>query len=118
MADRATPSEITMSWRGLCRLKPFDDGPEDERAPESYRSSVLMTVLSGASSLTAIGAVLGAATGLSAALELLGVALGLSAITAGLEWHAGLRARALNQLFVIVLVVAAASVLGLTAPRD
>lgn len=44
------------------------------------------------------------------AIDALGVAVCISAIAAGMEWHAGLKARACNQLFAMVV---AAIVVGL-----
>lgn len=46
------------------------------------------------------------------AMQVFAVAVGVSAVVAGLEWNAGLKARALNQLFTMALMALALACLG------
>lgn len=87
----------------LVRLKPFDESAETPRAGTIYANSVFFTIAIGASAFLAVTAFALALAGAKHAQEVLAGAVGLSAVTAGVEWHAGLKARALNQLFTVVL---------------
>lgn len=91
------------SLSGLVRLKPFDESEETPRAGSIYAGSAFFTVAIVASGFLALTALALAVTGSEHALEVLAGAVGISAVTAGLEWHAGLKAKALNQLFTVVL---------------
>jgi len=67
----------------------------------SHYCSLFGVVGSPALALLALGLTLLAN---AQAASVLAMAVGISAITAGLEWNAGLKARALNQLFAALVV--------------
>lgn len=96
---------------GLLQLKPFDESADARIAGKTYASSPALTAG------VAISAVLGVlALGLQlfsheSALTVLGLCVAVSAVTAGLEWHANLKARALNQLFATLIVTIVVSLL-------
>lgn len=95
-----------MRWSisGLLKLKPFDESEDVRRASDIYAGSIFFTVSIVVSSVLALAALVFSVTDATNALVLLGIAVGISAVAAGLEWHAGLKARAMNQLFAVVLV--------------
>ena len=96
---------MRVSVTGLMRLKPFDESAERQAALKADTSMPFLGV----------GVVAGACLSLASfvlvlldkqyALDVLALALSVSAVTAGLEWHAGLKANALNQIFSVVLVL-------------
>lgn len=100
---------MKFSLRGTLQLKPFDETVDALHSGSAYENSAILTVLVIVSALSALLALCLAVVGHPASLATLGVAFCLSSITAGLEWHAGLQARACNQLFVTVIAVAAVS---------
>lgn len=93
-----TSDKLQFSWSGFLLFKPFDESNENH----DYIQNPLMAVGVVASFLfTMLGMVLifrGHPEGLKVYL----VGLSASSVTAGLEWQAGMRARALNQLYVAV----------------
>lgn len=91
------------SFSGLMRLKPFDESGEKARAGAIYAESVFFTIAILASGGLAITSLTLVIANSEYALEVLASAVGMSAVTAGLEWHVGLKAKALNQLFSAVL---------------
>lgn len=100
------------SLSGLVRLKPFDESEEKPKAGTIYADSVFFGVAIVAGGFLALTALALAFAGSKHALEVLAGAVGLSAVTAGFEWHAGLKAKALNQLFAVVLAALLFGVLG------
>lgn len=94
-----------MNWslRGALRLKPFDEAEDADVVGENFTPSLLLDTLVNASTLAALAGVASLLfVGLSAAYVVLGLALCLTAICAGVEWHLGLKAHALNHLFSTV----------------
>ena len=87
----------------LFRLKPFDEGRDDATA---YATSGLLAIAVLASSGLSLISLLLAILSSPRAMPTLGLAIAVSAITAGIEWSVGLRGRALNQLFSIIVVTA------------
>ena len=100
------------SLSGLMRLKPLDESEEKPRAGTIYADSVFFTVAIVVSSVLSLTALALAIAGAKHALPVLAGAVGISAVTAGFEWHAGLKAKALNQLFAVVLAAILFSVLS------
>lgn len=97
---------VRISLRGLLRLKPFDESRDCAFAEEDFSPSPTLDVLVNASTLTAIAALAFVLLGhYGDATTMLACSLGLTAICAGAEWHAGLRAHAMNHLFSTVLYV-------------
>lgn len=95
---------MNINLRGLLQLKPFDESADARVAGKTYASSPLLAagiVVSGILGVLALGLQL---FGHESALPVLGLCIATSAVTAGLEWHANLKARALNQLFAAVVV--------------
>jgi hypothetical protein len=103
---------VKITITGLLALKPFDEAAESARAGSTYANSVILTVGVVSSAALAFAAVAMALTGHRQAMLVIGVAIGVSAITTGFEWNAGLRARALNQLFGTVVFAAGFFVLS------
>lgn len=97
---------------GLLRLKPFDESEENPRAGAIYAESTFFTLAILASSFLAITALALAFTGSNHSIEVMAGAVGISAVTAGFEWHAGLKAKALNQLCTVVVASLLFGVLG------
>lgn len=96
---------------GLLQLKPFDESADALIAGKTYASSPALAagvIISAFLGLLALGLQL---FGHESALPALGLCVAVSAVTAGLEWHANLKARALNQLFATLIVTAAVSLL-------
>jgi hypothetical protein len=94
---------MKISIAGLARLKPFDEKQDHSIAGSVYAGSVILKVGVISSVFLAAAALLAAVQGSVHASNIVALAVAVSALTAGMEWHAGLRARALNQLFVTVL---------------
>lgn len=94
--------------KGLLRLKPFDETADEVEPGAVYAKSWALTLGVAASAGLASLALLLAATGSTAAMTVLAICVAISSVTAHLEWHAGLRARALNQLFATLLFVSMA----------
>ncbi|BBN90684.1 hypothetical protein [Azospira sp. I09] len=96
---------------GLLQLKPFDESADARIAGKIYASSPALAagvVISGVLGVAALGLQL---FGHESALPVLGLCIAVSAVTAGLEWHANLKARALNQLFATLIVTAVVSLI-------
>lgn len=87
------------SAAGLLKMKPFDESGDVKLSGQVYANSLMLTTGIIGSTGLVIVACLMALVGAKQALGVLGLAVGVSAIVAGLEWHAGLKVRALNQLF-------------------
>lgn len=101
---RRAMRKLKFSVNGLLRLKPFDEEPEARRASLIYVSSLawsLIVVLSGVLTLSALVMVI---LNHPRAIQVFALAVGVSAVVAGFEWHAGLRARPLNQLIGTVVI--------------
>ena len=91
---------------GLLRAKPFDES-SDPPAGDIYVRSPLLAVLIVLGAGLCLAGMYQAATGGSSetVVVLIALAVAVSAITAGIEWNAGLKARALNQLFWVLVVL-------------
>lgn len=102
---------MKFSVAGALRLKPFDESADGVRHREQYARSPLLAIgVIGAFAFAIAGLFLAIAAH-SQAMNAVLLAIALSSLTAGLEWHAGMRARALNQLFAMVLCASLASVI-------
>lgn len=97
---------------GLIRLKPFDESEDAAQAGSIYATSAVLTIGVVASAVLALVALLLALTKNDIAPLMLAVAAAASGITAGFEWNAGLKARALNQLCSTVVVVSVIAMLN------
>jgi hypothetical protein len=103
---------MKFSFSGLMRLKPFDESEDGPKAGAVYADSVFFTAVILANGILSLSALALAIMGSNRALEVLAIAVGISAITAGFEWHVGLKAKSLNQLFSVVLATLVFSVLN------
>lgn len=102
---------MKISLSGLLQLKPFDDSADARIAGKTYASSPLLAagiVLSAALGVIALGLIL---FGQPYGVHVLGLCIAVSAVTAGLEWHFDLKARALNQLFATIVLTIMVSLL-------
>ena len=95
---------MKMSLAGLLVLKPFDESLDAPIAGKVYSNSTLLTIGVVWAFILAAAALILVIVKHTGALEVLAVAVAVSAVTSGMEWNAGLRARALNQLLITVLV--------------
>lgn len=103
---------MKISLIGALRLKPFDEHVDARCAGALYARSRILTAFvlgTALSALLALGMVLASHPNSFLAI---GVSVSMSAITAGMEWHAGLHARALNQLFATVIAVVGISLIA------
>lgn len=90
--------------RDCLRFKPFDETSDGLVAGGVYARSSILTVAVFAGACLGVASLVLALTANPVAPRVLAAALGVSAITAGLEWHAGLKARSLNQLFAALVI--------------
>ena len=98
------PSNVKVSLRGLWRLKPFDASADAAFVGENFSPSLILDVLVNASTLTTLATLILLLFGYYGhARTMFACSLGLTAICAGAEWHAGLKAHALNHLCSTVL---------------
>lgn len=84
-------------------MKFFDESKEFEKIRRAYGSSSLLMagiIASALGNFAAIGLCL---VGHPWGMPMIGLAICLSAVTAGIEWHMALHARALNQLTASVI---------------
>jgi hypothetical protein len=88
---------------GLVRMKPFDESTDATRADAVYGKTSVLSVGVIMSALLSLVALFLALVHAAFAFPAVGLAVAVSALTAGLEWNAGLKARAANQLFATVL---------------
>lgn len=94
---------MKFSPKGLWRLKPFvEDG---EIAEKAYAQNGLIQMGIIASFLLSVIALVLVLAQSDFGWPVVGLAIAASSVTSGLEWNAGLKARALNQLFTNVLMV-------------
>lgn len=103
---------MKFSLIGLVRLKPFEESVDGVRPGAVYAKSGFFTLailLGAALNFVALGFAL--ARHPEEAIDVLCVAIAVSAVTAGMEWNSGLRARALNQLVVVLVVTLAITLL-------
>jgi len=103
---------MKISLIGALRLKPFDEHVDARCAGALYARSRILTALVLATALSALVALGMVFVGHPSSLLAIGVSVSISAITAGMEWHAGLHARALNQLFATVIAVGGISLMA------
>lgn len=97
---------MKFSWIGLVRFQPFDEECDSASYGEGSRIPLVLPLLVVASAFLVVAGLLLALAGYPlTASPILLVAAATSAVTAGVEWNAGMKARALNQLFVAVLAV-------------
>ena len=94
-----------INYRKVLFLSPFSE--EDDRFVAGRVFGGYTTLWFGAivtALLTVASVVLTALRFMDEALNVIAVAVAASAVTAGIEWHAGLRMRAANQLFASVIL--------------
>lgn len=103
---------MKFSWSGALRMKPFDETADAALAGKTYAMSATLSVLVVVAAMLSLAALVLVLFEHPAALSTLGAAVAVTAVTSGVEWSAGLKARALNQLFAAVVVVAVVSVLN------
>ena len=96
---------MKFSVRGLMRLKPFDELEDVQMAGRIYAESWIFTVGIVASAILAIVGLILSVLGSEMAMSVLVGAVIVSTLLAGIEWSSGLRARALNQLYVTILLL-------------
>ncbi|MBK4736137.1 hypothetical protein [Noviherbaspirillum pedocola] len=101
---------MKLRLRDALRLKPFDESAESGSAMFVYYSSPSLMVGAVVTVLLAVAAAGLAIAGFSQAMDTIYAGLGVGAITTGLEWNAGLKARSLNHLFLVLLVLGALAV--------
>lgn len=92
-------------FRDLCWLRPFDESSDAASAGKIYAQSTILSLAVLCSAFFSIASLVLSVLNYQNAVYVLAVAVGASAITVGMEWHAQLRARALNQLFAVIVVV-------------
>lgn len=96
---------MKISLAGFLKFKPFDEASDGVDYEERYANSRALSIGIVLSFSVAFVGLLLAIIGHEAAIDTVLIAVGISAVVSGMEWHSGLRARALNQLFVTVLCV-------------
>lgn len=112
-ASRKMMGEMKFTIAGLFKLKPFDEEAEAELAQEKYKGSRVLRLSVGVTAAMAVCGLMLTVLESQAAMRVTFAAVGASAVTAGMEWNAGLRARALNQLFVTVVFALFVAAMGL-----
>lgn len=90
---------MKISIAGLVRLKPFDEASDKVH----HGTLPLLALGVWTSFLVAASGLVLAVFERPIAKDTMIMAIAISTVTAGVEWHSGLRARALNQLFVMAL---------------
>jgi len=80
---------MRFSFFGLLLMQPFEDEQEAAQSEKVFVSGIVMTFLSEQTT----------------ARNLILIALGILAINAGFQWQQGLKARALNHLYSVMIVV-------------
>ncbi|MBN9424734.1 MAG: hypothetical protein BGO63_10470 [Candidatus Accumulibacter sp. 66-26] len=103
---------MKLSLLGLMKLKPFDETDEKPKAGSIYANSVWFSAVIMAGGFLALAALALGVAGSEYAFNILAIAMCISAVTAGMEWHAGLKAIALNQLFTAVLAALLFNIVG------
>lgn len=98
---------MKLRLRDCLRLKPFDESEETGSALLAYYRSPLLMVAAVATGLLAVAAAGLALAGFPQTVDTLYAGVGTAAITSGLEWNAGLKARAMNHLFLVLIMLAA-----------
>jgi hypothetical protein len=97
---------MKFTWVGLTRLKPFDE--TDDRvsyADGTKLPSVLAYLVILAAFLAFAALTLAIAGHVKTTLSVGLLAIAASAVTAGVEWNAGMKARALNQLIPALVLL-------------
>lgn len=92
-------------FRDWLRLRPFDESAESDGALGAYSQSPLLMVAAVATVLLAVAAAGLAIAGFPQAFDTIRASIAAGAVTAGLEWNAGLKARALNHMFMVLLLL-------------
>ena len=91
---------------GLLKAKPFDESSDPPAGDVYVRSPLLAVLILLGAGLGLAGMYQSATSGsLESVVALISLAVAVSSITAGIEWNAGLKARALNQLFWVLVVL-------------
>lgn len=98
---------MKISIHGLLRLKPFDESADGLCHEKEYRRSPLMAAGIVIGAALAVLSLILVIVGSEWGLKVLLLAVAVSAVTAGFEWHAGMKARALNQLFMVGIIMLA-----------
>lgn len=105
---------MQINYRKMLLLCPFSEDEDrfiDGRVLGGYTTLWLGIVFTA---LLALSSVMLALLGYpDQALDMVAISVAASAITAGIEWHSGLRMRAANQLFASVVL---ASMVALVVP--
>lgn len=100
------------SFKGLRVLKPFDETADNQRAGAIYADSVLFSMAIVAAAFLVLTALVMLIAGFKNSREVFVLAMAIYAVMAGFEWHAGLKAKALNNLFMVVLSLFMISIAG------
>ncbi len=103
---------MKFSLRGLLYLKPFDESDDIKRAGGIYESRFILGAGVVISAFLALVSIALAVSSSPHAFSLICLAAGTSAIVAGLEWNSGLKARALNHLFMTVIILGGLATVG------
>ena len=97
---------IKFSLLGCLKLKPFDEEEDARIAGSVYWSSGFLSTAIAVNAFLSVGALLFVVFGMSdASIKVSLLVLAISSVVSGLEWNAGLKARALNQLFSTALIL-------------
>jgi hypothetical protein len=97
---------MKFSLIGCLRLKPFDEEADASIAGSVYWGSGFLSTAIAVNAFLSIGALLLAVFGMpDASIKVSLLVLAISSVVSGLEWNAGLKARALNQLFSTALIL-------------
>lgn len=99
---------MRFSFFGLLLMQPFEEEDEDKRSQGVFERHWHIVALAILSSLFCIG---GVVTSLfsdqATAINLILISLAILTINSGFEWQQGLKARALNHIFAVTIVVLA-----------
>lgn len=107
---------MKLNARDFLKLKPFDETSDALVSGSVYERSPILTMAIVLSAILSIASLVFVLASQPAALHVLAAAIGVSAVTAGLEWHAGLKARALNQLTAAGVVAIGFCLLPVLSP--
>ena len=96
---------------GLLTLRPFSEG-EGPCPGETYSKSPILTVAIIVNAVLGIIAVILAMAGnVDKWFKVASVSIAISTLIAGFEWHLGLKARSLNQIFASFVLIGMAYLL-------
>ena len=96
---------MKFSWLGLLQLKPFEETTDSDIAGDLYARSFAVTLGVVASPcLLLLAMILALSNHQREAIHAYAIGIGISAVVSGLEWNAGAKTRALNNLFPLAVV--------------